>query len=142
MTEFWYILYMKLVSIPTVPAAKDYLISNFGPEPISLGEGNEYYWILATEYPYEPKSLSKSYCENLQVLLPIDTPLTKCAVMHFNQFALQRIHHLYQFKCTSRPSNKRTEILLDVLSENNLDLSMYSTLKSGLYRTINRVKDA
>lgn len=140
MTEFWYILYMIVVEIPVRSYVKDYLVGNFGPEPITLNEGNEYYWVLAREYPYSFKSLADDYQEKIKISLPNKLDIRNANIVNFSNFALQRIHHLVIYQMTSRPAGKKKDIILDVISEQNLDPAAFESLKCFHKRLVHKIK--
>ncbi len=131
---------MTCVEIPVRSYVKDYLISNFGPEPIRLTEGNEYYWVLARNYPYKYKELGSDYSDKLKVELPHNLKISNSQIVIFSNFALQRIHHLVAYQMISRPAGKKKEIIMDVIAEQNLDPAAFESLKCFNKRFIRQIK--
>lgn len=132
---------MAYLQLPVVNHVKDYLISNFGPEPIKLNEGNEYYWLLVKDYDFEYKTLGKSYTDTIQLEVPHEIHVRNSHIVAFSSFAKQRLLHLVLYNHVIRPAGKKREIILDVIAEQNLDPDAFESLRSFYHRLIQTIKN-
>lgn len=131
---------MAYVRLPVAHHVKDYLISNFGPEPIKFSEGNEYYWLLVKDYDFNYKQLANGYEDTICLELPHPVTVTNSHIVAFSAFAKQRIYHLVIYNHMIRPAGSKKDIILDVISEQNLDPSAFEGIRSFYQRLLRKIR--
>lgn len=115
--------YQEII-IPCKPHVKDYLLHQYGNEPIRLPEDNVNMSILGWDLGYKVKHLPDAYSERLIILTNSGiNQVDVVQVVKFNTFVEQQILHYIMFACTTRPTSRLSEVLMDVIATLNLDES-------------------
>lgn len=131
-----------LLQIPVRTNVKEFMLANYGAEPLVLKEGNMYFHVLNREYEMKYDK-PESYIDTLTVEIEDRwLPLSSSQMVLFNNFVLQQIHHIVIFSRMSNPAGKKTDIVLDVISNFNLDISFYENSKAFNRRLQNKAINA